>query len=57
MAKILKIFYFEIMNHNVNINHKNTQDQCLFLESKNLGKYDIYYISFLNYCFLLPIKM
>ena len=45
MAKILKIFYFEIMNHNVNINHKNTQDQCLFLESKNLGKDDIYYIS------------
>ena len=56
MGKILKIFYFEIMNHNVNINHKNTQDQCSFLGSKNLGKDDIYYISLstLIFSFLSP---
>lgn len=56
MAKILKIFYFEIMNHNVNINHTNTQDQCSFLGSKNLGKDGIYYISLsmLIFSFLSP---
>ena len=46
MAKILKIFYFEIMNHNVNINHKNREVGVLqragnlyvYLTSHNIPK-------------------